>query len=126
VFAFPIQQSLISIFGVGNVKPLHLSAMAVPIVLAIAFVSWRFVEAPVHHGRCRGDVDLPRQRLAVAYRIGFAILASPTIWRPSCSTRYRSRTLTPFRLNRDQRLMNALSVMIIAAFGLSIRLSGQL
>jgi hypothetical protein len=38
LFAFPIQQSLVSIFGAGHIGPIHLSALAIPIVLALAFV----------------------------------------------------------------------------------------
>jgi len=44
LFAFPIQQALVSTLGVGH--PIWVTAIAIPIVLALAFVSWWFVEKP--------------------------------------------------------------------------------
>jgi peptidoglycan/LPS O-acetylase OafA/YrhL len=66
LFAFPMQQSLVSIFGAGHIGPIQLSALAIPIVLALAFVSWRFVEAPALRLRDRekGAAFIPITRIA--------------------------------------------------------------
>lgn len=45
LFAFPIQQSVVQIFGKG-IGPWGLMATATPIVLAVAFISWRWLEKP--------------------------------------------------------------------------------
>jgi peptidoglycan/LPS O-acetylase OafA/YrhL len=53
VFAFPIQQSLITIFGLGSIGPNELTLMTVPVTLALAFLSWRLVEQPALRFRTR-------------------------------------------------------------------------
>jgi peptidoglycan/LPS O-acetylase OafA/YrhL len=46
LFAHPVQQSLVTIFGPGHIGPYRLLLMAAPIALGIAFLSWHFVEKP--------------------------------------------------------------------------------
>lgn len=58
LFAFPIQQSLVSIFG-ASVGPLRLTAAAIPVTLAMAFLSWRLVERPSLRWRGRMDDGRP-------------------------------------------------------------------
>ncbi len=45
LFAFPVQQGLMTAFTLGQ-RPVRLSMLAIPIVLTLAFLSWRFVERP--------------------------------------------------------------------------------
>jgi peptidoglycan/LPS O-acetylase OafA/YrhL len=45
LFAFPIQQALMSALGPGT-SPTALSALATPLVFAIAWISWRVIEKP--------------------------------------------------------------------------------
>jgi len=45
IWAFPIQQSIVSIAG-PQIGPWMLQLIATPIVLLLAFLSWRFVEKP--------------------------------------------------------------------------------
>jgi peptidoglycan/LPS O-acetylase OafA/YrhL len=52
LFAFPVQQSIVSIFG-ASVGPLFLTVIALPITLVLAFLSWRFVERPALRWRSR-------------------------------------------------------------------------
>jgi peptidoglycan/LPS O-acetylase OafA/YrhL len=52
LFAFPVQQSIVSIFG-ASLGPRYLTAVAVPITLALASLSWRFIERPALHWRDR-------------------------------------------------------------------------
>ncbi|WP_099508694.1 acyltransferase family protein [Microvirga ossetica] len=45
LYAFPVQQSLIQISG-GSIAPLRLTAYALPIVLALAWLSFHLIEKP--------------------------------------------------------------------------------
>ena len=45
LFAFPVQQALMSALGPGT-SPTALSALATPLVVAIAWISWRVIEKP--------------------------------------------------------------------------------
>ena len=56
----------IELFGAGHIGPIQLSALAIPIVLALAFVSWHFVEAPALRLRDRekGAAFIPITRIA--------------------------------------------------------------
>ena len=44
IYAFPIQQSLLALWP--NLRPLQLLGLALPITLAVAALSWHFVEQP--------------------------------------------------------------------------------
>lgn len=46
LLAFPVQQSLIALWAPDGLGALALIALALPITYALAFVSWRLVEAP--------------------------------------------------------------------------------
>jgi len=54
LFAFPIQQSLVAMYGFG---PWLLMTTAVPLVLMLALASWRLVEAPSLRFRKRWPAD---------------------------------------------------------------------
>lgn len=51
LYAFPIQQSLVSLLGTGH--PTRITLLAVPIAIAIGVLSWRFVEEPALRRRTR-------------------------------------------------------------------------
>jgi peptidoglycan/LPS O-acetylase OafA/YrhL len=65
IWAFPIQQSIVAIAG-PQIGPLMLQAVATPIVLTIAFVSWRVIERPALGLKRRFD---RRTSVDVAVRI---------------------------------------------------------
>jgi peptidoglycan/LPS O-acetylase OafA/YrhL len=79
LFAFPVQQSLIWFYGLGEIGPTRLTLLATPIVMVLAFISWHLVEKPLLRLRKRAgmsdsmlspashlsalSIDLPKQRL---------------------------------------------------------------
>lgn len=66
VFAFPVQQAIILAWGGAGPGAAVLSAIALPITYALAFVSWRAVEAPALRLKGRLAASRPRAPSQVA------------------------------------------------------------
>jgi peptidoglycan/LPS O-acetylase OafA/YrhL len=66
LFAFPVQQSLIWLFGFEHIGPIGLSVVAVSITFLLAFASWRLVEKPCLQLRKRMSGSVVRMQVVGA------------------------------------------------------------
>jgi peptidoglycan/LPS O-acetylase OafA/YrhL len=65
LFAFPVQQSLITMFHLDQ-RPIRLLELAIPVVVSLAFLSWRYVEAPALRLRSRKTATIIPMSAAAA------------------------------------------------------------
>jgi len=73
LLAFPVQQTIVHVAGADDLAPLMLIALSLPVTYALAFASWRLVEAPALRLKGPLSARLGVRRLAAS--IGAAVEA---------------------------------------------------